>query len=223
MTNHEQPHHPADNDDGERDSETSYAPRHLDTDRPDQHQKAEHDQIVPTPDLRPSIGLDPEHRPRGPSIWVVDEPGAHLGHWLPATGTSQQVRARIGDGMIDDVVGFGNFNFQHGDSPEIIAAVANGIAIHGEAFAAWAELHDGDLSMLSAFKDAYLGEYANPADWAIQTTGAQHILNELGMEIGELIEFFHFDAEAFVEDAYRTGQIWIERPDERRCWVFTTG
>lgn len=102
-----------------------------------------------------------EHvRPR-PGIWVAPDADALFGWWYEATGTPEQVAARIGSGFIFDTVDFGGFHLDPTDAPDIVATVAGGIYEHGYAFAAWAEFHDADLEMLAGFNQHYLGTYAN--------------------------------------------------------------
>jgi antirestriction protein len=81
--------------------------------------------------------------------------------WWDATGTPERLKERIGSGHIYDSSDFGGFVVWQGEDPAVIAAVANGIAEYGLAFAAWAQLHDANPGMLDAFSDHYLGEYSS--------------------------------------------------------------
>ncbi|TWE12570.1 antirestriction protein ArdA [Rudaeicoccus suwonensis] len=195
-----------------------YTPRHSRHHHEDSHET----QQSTRRDDEPAVGFDPEHLPPQPSIWVATGSEAMTGQWIDATLDPDQLKVALDGRDIYDSIGFGDFHFRPGDNPQLISTIARGIREYGEPFAYWAHLHDGDPGMLASFEDAYLGDYATPADWALAITDAQNILNELRLDIGDLVEFFHFDADAFVENAVDDGHVWIERRDDGRCWVFRT-
>lgn len=75
---------------------------------------------------------------------------------------------------IHDFQGFGEFRVGEYESLERVAAIAAGIAEHGEAFAAWVAYDDScDPTDIQAFDDAFRGEWGSlrefAEDWADQT------------------------------------------------------
>ena len=105
----------------------------------------------------------------------------------------------------------------------IVATVARGIREHGAAFAAWAELHDAEESMLLAFSDAYLGEYESAQAWA------EVVIEELGIQARidaalpeDLARYVHIDSEAWAHDAWLNGDIHIIHKPDGGVWIFDT-
>ena len=61
---------------------------------------------------------------------------------------------------IHDYEGFGELRLSEWESFERVAAIAAGIAEHGEAFSAWLSYDESqDLTDMQAFEDAYRGEW----------------------------------------------------------------
>lgn len=116
--------------------------------------------------------LEPTPRPR-PGIWVARDEHTPFGSWCDAYGTVERVRSRIEGKQILDTIEFGTFEVKPDETAEVVARVANGIREHGYAFAAWADFHDADPDLLSAFRDYYIGEFSSYEDLgralAIQT------------------------------------------------------
>ena len=117
-----------------------------------------------------------------PRIWVgslADYNAGRLhGDWLDAAVPDDELYEsvqRILDSSrepgaeeygIFDYDEFGAFRIGEYEQLDVVARIARGIAEHGPAFAAYAELHDGDPDMLSSFEDSYIGEYESAAIWA---------------------------------------------------------
>ena len=120
------------------------------------------------PEKQRAVPLDPERLPPRPGIWVATDVESFYGTWWDATGSPEVLRQRIGDGFIFDSLGFGDFVLDPDEDPAIVAAVAGGIAEHGPAFAAWAQLHDADTDLLAVFGDHYLGQFASFAELGLQ-------------------------------------------------------
>jgi antirestriction protein len=104
--------------------------------------------------------------------------GIHHGIWIDAAQSVEElnaeVRAMLNDSpafaeewAIHDYEGFGALRLSEYESLERIADIANGIAKHGNAFAAWLS-YDGswDPADVTSFLDAYLGEWDSLRDYA---------------------------------------------------------
>lgn len=172
-----------------------------------------------------------------PRIWVGSladyNNGVLHGDWLDAAVDDEELLAaaqRILSGSrepdaeewgIFDYDDFGSFKVGEYDGLEYVARVARGIAEHGAAFAAWAQLHDGDSDMLDQFEDAYLGEYESIEDWA------REVLDDLGLEEalvkglpGSLVAYVHIDYEAWARDAVLGGDVYAEDNAGGWIWLF---
>jgi hypothetical protein len=130
--------------------------------------------------------LDPD-RPR---VWIGSladyNAGILTGDWVDAAvddevliAAAKNIVASSQDPLAEEWAIFDHDNF-HGWRPgeyedlTVVARVARGIAQHGPAFAAWADLHDADPDMLDGFEDAYLGHFASRDAWA------ESVLDEMG-------------------------------------------
>jgi antirestriction protein len=117
---------------------------------------------------------------------------------------------------------FGTFRVNEYDDLGMVSAVARGIAEHGAAFAAWAELHDGEASMLDQFEDAYLGEYDSIEDWArtvLDETGLEETLSK-GLP-ASLVAYVRIDYEAWARDAVLGGDVHAEDKPGGGIWLFS--
>ncbi len=94
------------------------------------------------------------------------------GEWIDADQSADELHAAVQQMLaaspepgaeewaIHDYEGFGELRLSEWESFERVSAIAEGIAAHGAAFAAWLSYADSrDLSDVSAFEDAYLGEW----------------------------------------------------------------
>lgn len=119
---------------------------------------------------------------------------------------------------------FGSYRVEQYDPLEHVARIARGIKERGHAFAAWAELHDGDEAMLAGFEDAFLGEYESLEAWG------REVLDELNLDgflrmgaIPEAIRpYLHIDYEGWARDAELGGDVYIERAPGGGIYVFST-
>lgn len=104
----------------------------------------------------------------------------------------------------------------------LVAKVARGIQEHGDAFAAWAQLHDADPDMLDAFEDSYLGEYDSPADWAREVLGDSDVEARIEQTFGEyLAPHIQVDYEGWARDAWISRDVYVmHKDDDGGCWVF---
>ena len=114
---------------------------------------------------------------------------------------------------IHDYEGFGDFHLHEYESLDVVARLGAGIAEHGEAFAAYANLVGTEPGMLEDFEDRYLGTWDSLEEYA------ENLLDDLGVDteaIGPdwLQPYLRFDLEAFVRDA--ASELNVSR-DARVC------
>lgn len=122
-------------------------------------------------------GQDPEQESiyerlptRNPRVWIGSladyNNGVLHGDWADAAvddaeliaaaqailATSEQPGAE--EYAIFDYDDFGDFRPEQYEQLSLVAKVARGIQEHGDAYAAWAQLHDADSDMHDAFEDS---------------------------------------------------------------------
>ncbi|UJH70454.1 antirestriction protein ArdA [Ornithinimicrobium sp. INDO-MA30-4] len=184
-----------------------------------------------------------EQAPRlHPKVWIGSwadyNDGRLHGNWCDAAVETETLWADVQailatshdlaaeDFGIFDHDGFGGYQPGESDQLEHVATVARGIAEHGPAFAAYAELHDGDLSMLSSFTDAYLGEHESTVAWAeafMDESGARETIERMAQEqVGDLARYVHIDTESWAQDAWLSGDVAVAHRPEGGVWIFSS-
>lgn len=175
---------------------------------------------------------------RNPRVWIGSladyNNGTLHGDWVNAAvddeeliaaaqrilATSEEPDAE--EYAIFDYDDFGDFKVEQYEQLSLVARVARGIQEHGDAFAAWAQLHDADPDMLDAFEDSYLGEYDSPEDWAREIADEGAIEQRIEYTFGvSLASYICFDAAQFAQDAWLGGDIYVMHKDGGRCWIFS--
>ncbi len=129
---------------------------------------------------------------RGPHIYVAClaayNAGCLHGRWIDASQDAEDIWAEVNamlaaspelgaeEHAIHDYEGFGALRLGEYESLERVAAVAAGIAEHGDAFTAWLSYDTGrDPVDVQAFEDAYRGE------WDSLRAYAENYADEVGM------------------------------------------
>lgn len=182
----------------------------------------------------------PEHEqqpgPR-PRIWVgslADYNAGRLhGDWLDAAVPDEELRAavqRILAGShepdaeeygIFDYDEFGAFRVGEYEQLDVVTRVARGIAEHGLAFAAYAQLHDADPAMLDSFGDSYVGKYNSPEEWARDVLH-DSLEAELDRTVPEALRgYVSINYAGFARDAELSGGMHFERSPDGHVYVFT--
>lgn len=178
-----------------------------------------------------------EHLNDGPRIWVgspADYNNGRLhGEWIDAAVSSKELVEAVQRMLaasdepgaeeygIFDYDNFGQFRVGEHDRLERVARVARGIAEHGPAFAAWAELHDGDESMLDQFEAAYLGEYVSPAAWGHEMLVDGWLRSALDSVVPERVRpYIQINCGGWARDANLAGDIHIETNPQGGVWIF---
>jgi antirestriction protein len=114
--------------------------------------------------------------PGGPRIYVAClasyNAGILHGAWIDADQSADEIHAAVHEMLvaspqpgaeewaIHDYEGFGPLRLSEWESFERVSAIANGLARHGQAFAAWLAYDESrDPDDLEAFEDGYRGEW----------------------------------------------------------------
>ena len=92
-----------------------YQPRHQ------QPETEAERQLGAEPERQRAVPLDPEHLPPRPGIWVATDSESFYGTWWDATGSPETLRQRIGDDLIFDSIGFGDFILDPDEDPAVVA------------------------------------------------------------------------------------------------------
>ncbi|MGW0019944.1 antirestriction protein ArdA [Rhodococcus sp. NPDC003382] len=122
---------------------------------------------------------------------------------------------------IHDYEGFGEARIYEHDSLELVSRIARGIAAHGLAFAAWADIQDGDETALDRFEAAYLGHYESEQAYAeqlIDDLGYQQLLDNSVPD--SLRPYARIDTEALARDMQLDGDLHFYPADDGGIWVF---
>jgi antirestriction protein len=136
---------------------------------------------------RESLDEQPE-----PRIYVAsvadDNAGRTHGRWIAADQPVEDIEAEIQemlaespgsdaeDWAIHEYEGFGMLRLYEHESLDFIREVADGIAAHGEAFAAFVDVAERDVERFFMFDGIYRGRWESVAAYA------QAVLNEWGVE-----------------------------------------
>lgn len=133
--------------------------------------------------------------------------GTRHGEWIDADQDAdtiaEEVQAMLAaspephaeEWAIHDYEGFGDISVGESESFEQVANWANGIAEHGDAFAAWIS-HDPRYNTdPDTFEDDYLGEFDSLEDYAEQYLDDTGILSEVPESLR-----YYIDVEAYARD-----------------------
>ena len=115
---------------------------------------------------------------------------------------------------------FGTCRINEFDPIEKVSRIACGIKEHGEAFAAWAELRNGDPEWLDDFRDAYLGHFESAQDFAKQMADDLGYADELAKLPESLRPYVHFDSAALARDMELAGDIYVAPKPFGGVWIF---
>lgn len=180
-------------------------------------------------------------RDSAPQIWIGSlsdyNNGTLHGEWMDAARDAEEIHADIrailarsptaakyGDAAeewgIFDHEGFGAYNVPEYESIEIVSRIARGIAEHGPAFAAWADVMDGEEA-LDGFADAYLGEYDSLEAYATQLVedlGYNQILDDNLPE--HVRRYVEINVAGLAQDMWLSGDVNVYHRDGGGVWLF---
>ncbi len=199
----------------------------------------EHDDHQPDTPKDPSDNerLDEDH----PRIWVGSlsdyNDGILHGEWLDAARSADEIQTDIqrmlaaspstaayGDVAeewgIFDSDGFSPWKVGEQEAISFVTAVARGIAEHGPAFAAWADLREDEES-LDGFADAYLGAHDSIEAYAeqlIEDLGYNQLLDETLPE--HVRRYVDVNVAGLAQDMWLSGDISVYQRDGGGVWLF---
>lgn len=178
-----------------------------------------------------------------PRIWVASladyNAGVLHGQWLDAARGSEEIEADIaallaasptaagsgGDAVAEDWAifdhdGFGPLRVDEHEALSYVTAVARGIAEHGLAFAAWADVVE-DEQLFGGFMDAYQGHYDSLEDYAggwLEDAGYERLLDAALPE--SLRPYVEFDIAKLAQDMWLSGEIAVIQAEDGGVWLF---
>ena len=187
-------------------------------------------------------GTQPEHSTQQrPSVWVgswLDYNDGRLhGCWLDAARDAAVLERDIAamlaasptaratgqlaeDRGIFDADGFGTLNIGEQASLTWVSAVAQGIAKHGAAFAAYAALVANENG-LHTFDDAFLGAYESADAYVEQLIDDLGISAQLDQAVpGRLRYYVQFDTAMLARDMQAEGSIHVTDANDGGVWIF---
>ena len=171
-----------------------------------------------------------------PRIYVASlsdyNAGRLHGRWIDAARPAEELHADIQamlerspepiaeEWAIHDYQGFGPIDLHEYEDIEVVSTLAEGIAEHGAAFAAWASTRDQlDKESLDGFTDAFLGT------WTSVEAYAEEFLDDIGAtaELAKLPEWLQphveLDIEGFARDLVLGGDV-VAVDDEYGAHLF---
>jgi antirestriction protein len=191
------------------------------------------------PNQQPSAAEQHETEPTlSPSIYVASlsdyNNGVLHGAWIDAARDPDEIQADI-NAMLEssrqpdaeefathDYEQFGRWRVHEYDSIELVARIANGIAEHGYAYSAWADLNEGEPERFDDFAEAYLGHYDSLQDYVEQMADELGYNHELAKLPEHLQPYTRFDTEGLARDMQFSGEISTVDDPRGGVWIFRT-
>lgn len=186
----------------------------------EREQSNEHEGVLPSAERSRSEEGTREVAPR---IYVASlsdyNDGRLHGTWIDADADPDDIKSSIErmlqrsptagaeEFAIHDFDGFGPWRPGEFESIDTVAAVAQGIAEHGAAFAHWAEfIGSSDPDDLDGFDDAYLGHWSSVEEYAEDLIDGSGIFKVDDVP-DSLRHYVQFDYEGFARDMELSGDI----------------
>ena len=176
-----------------------------------------------------------------PRIWVGSvadyNNGQLYGAWIDAAREPEELQADIYIMLADspwkaqtgepadewgifDTDSFGACRIDQHEDLDWVSAVARGIAEHGLAFAAWADVME-DPELLAGFEDAYIGEYDSLEAYAedlVDELGYTQILDDNLPE--RIRRYVVFNIAGLAQDMWLSGQVMVYHRHGGGVWLF---
>nr|CRL76759.1 antirestriction protein [Mycolicibacterium malmesburyense] len=189
------------------------------------------------PEHQPEVAEHREKEPKpSPAIYVASladyNNGVLHGTWIDAAREPEDIEADINTMLADsrepnaeewaifDYDQFGCCRIHEHDPIDLVARIARGIQEHGYAFAAWAEVHEGNPERWDDFTEAYLGHYDSVQDYADQLIDDLGYTDELAKLPESLRPYLRFDSEALARDMELSGDFYTVASPDGGVWIF---
>jgi antirestriction protein len=201
----------------------------------------ENHESTPQPENQPDTGQQHETEPKpSPAIYVASladyNNGVLHGAWIDAAREPEDIQADINDILdssrepdaeewaIHDYEQFGRWRVHEYDSIEQVSRIARGIAEHGYAFSAWADVHDGEPASfdIDSFQEAYLGHHESVTDYVEQMADDLGYTGELEKLPEHLQAYARIDYAAIARDMHLSGEIATVDDPNGGLWIFRT-
>jgi antirestriction protein len=154
----------------------------------------------------------------------TDDIWADINRMLAASPTTAHTGEPAEEWGIFDYEGFGPVRVHPVDQIDTVARIARGIAEHGPAFAAWADVMEGDDDAFDTFSENYLGHYDSVEAYVEQMVddlGYEQLLNEAVSD--SLRPYVKVDVAALASDMEMAGDIHVVAADDGGVWIFNGG
>lgn len=193
------------------------------------------------PESQPDAAERRETEPKpAPAIYVASladyNNGRLHGRWLDAAREPDAIYADIAamlrsshqpdaeEWAIHDYEQFGSWKVNEHDSIEQVSRIASGIAEHGYAYAAWADVFDGEPASfdIDSFRESYLGHYDSVTGYVEQMADELGYEQELDKLPEHVRQYTHIDYAAIARDMDSSGDIATVRDPAGGIWVFNT-
>ena len=159
-----------------------------------------------------------------PRIYVASlsdyNDGRLHGQWIDADQTAEALLEEISEMLagspmpiaeewaIHDYEGFGKLALSEYEAVETISRLGQGIAEHGQAFAAWAAYMGTSSEVLEGFEDAYLGEWESVEAYAESVVDDLGLADQLERVVPRgLAPYVSIDYEAMARDLEMSGEL----------------
>lgn len=146
--------------------------------------------------------------------------GAAIQTMLSTSPTTAQTGEPAEDWGVFDYDGFGPLRLDEQESISWIGAVGRGIAEHGPAFAAYADVVQ-DEAALDGFQDDYLGHYESLASYTegfADDAGYNQLLDEALPD--NIRSYVRLDTAAIARDMQAGGDVHVLPASHSGVWIF---
>jgi antirestriction protein len=190
-------------------------------------------------DHQPEAAEHRETEPRpSPAIYVASladyNNGVLHGAWIDAARDPDEIQGDINDILdssrepnaeewaIHDYGQFGRWRVHEYDSIEQVSRIARGIAEHGYAFSAWADVFDGEPASfdIDSFHEAYLGHYDSVAEYVERMGDELGYTEELAKLPEHLQSYVRIDYAAIARDVQLSGDVATVDDPHGGVWIF---
>ncbi|PZS17593.1 MAG: antirestriction protein ArdA [Pseudonocardiales bacterium] len=194
------------------------------------------------------VGIGPdgirhaELRGDRPRIWIGSlsdyNNGILHGEWIDAAREPDEIHADIAgllaasptaatDGTpaeewgIFDFDNFAPIRIGEYDRIEVVSRIARGIAEHGPAYAAWADITDRDQDALEHFDEMFIGRFDSAEAYVeqlVEDVGYEQMLDEAVPD--HVRPYVKLDVPALARDLQLDSNIHVAKADSGGVWIF---